>query len=142
MTDLKQRVVQIILTKLSAAKTAVDYDLAELAVDETAEYICNYCNIKTVPKELKFCWANMAMDYLAWFATQIQGSNNSQADADTVPKSNFASSIKVGDTQLNFAESSKSQTAINAAGHNMQGVLDKYVLNYQEQLNRFRRVGW
>lgn len=110
-----------------------------LAVDEVGQVIKNYCNISTVPDELKYTWANMAVDLLLY--TRV-----SQADYDTSGDNetigiNDIQKIELGDTELwlgNTSRTSKTSKALDSHSAN----LDKIVMEYKAQLQKFRRMVW
>lgn len=111
-------------------------------IDEVHQAICNYCNIDCVPEELKYVWANMVVDYWRW-STSVAGSGSG-----TPGKPNLSTvaitvaSLKEGDTTIGFSADTASQSAQSGNAHSMAAVLDQVVMNYLDQLNRFRRVVW
>lgn len=94
-----------------------------LAIDEAKIVIMNYCNISSVPAGLMFTHANMAADLLN-ASYPIQG-------LESVPLSEV-SKATIGDVSLDLDASRKSHK-IN---------LDSLILNYQSQLDKFRRLRW
>ena len=124
---LKDDVRVGVLTRLQAF--GVNVEDPTTFVDEVEQAIMNYCNITAVPIELKFVWMSMVVDYLRWMDSLKPSPSGNVAPT-------ALSSIREGDTTLGFS--------VNASGnaHNLQGVLDQVVMNYQDQLNRFRKVVW
>jgi len=105
----------------------------ELAINEIEQVIKNYCNIDKIPEELNYTWANMAVDLINY---NYQLNNN-----DDIVKADSAdvSSIKVGDTQIQLGGGNNSRAkTLNSHIPN----LDQIVLNYQSQLNKFRKMVW
>lgn len=102
----------------------------QLAVEEVEQAIKNYCNIDKIPEELKFVVANMAVDLVRY----------EQAAKDGLEEISLTdvSSIKIGDTSINLGKSSTSDSVHNRRIANV----NKVVLNYKEQLHRFRRMVW
>lgn len=115
----------------------VDATIAEpekaLAIGEVEQVIKNYCNLDRVPEALKYTWANMAVDLIKYNHESNNGGGDMAADAADV------SSIKVGDTQIQLGGGSSSRAKVlNSHRPN----LDQIVMNYQSQLNKFRRMVW
>lgn len=115
---------------IDAAITKLDI---QLAVMEVEEVIKNYCNIDEVPEALNYTWANMAVDLIKYNYESNNSGSEVAADAADV------SSLKVGDTQIQLGGGSSSRAKVlNSHRPN----LDQIVMNYQSQLNRFRRMVW
>lgn len=135
-------VIEIALAKVKALVSAgaVTETDAQLAVDEVEQVIRNYCNIcatDTIPVELNFTWANMAVDLLKY----TTASNTADAGSGTEVDSADVSSIKIGDTQISLGGAgSTNQRAAALKSHS--ATLDALTLNYRAQLNKFRRVVW
>lgn len=110
-----------------------------LAIDEVGQVIKNYCNISTIPDELKYTWANMAVDLLLY--TRV-----SRADYDTSGDNetigiNDIQKIELGDTELWLGNTSRTtKTSKALASHSAN--LDKIVMEYKAQLQKFRRMVW
>ena len=105
----------------------------QLAVMEVEEVIKQYCNMDQVPEALKYTWANMAVDLVKYNYESNNSGGEVAADAADV------SSIKVGDTQIQLGGGSGSRAKVlNSHRPN----LDQIVMNYQSQLNKFRRMVW
>ncbi len=89
-------------------------------LDKIQDMVCNYCNIKQVPKGLENVMLNMAVDlYRAESLGQEQAEGN-------------VKSITEGDVTVSFASAS----AISE-NSGMQ-----FLKDYTAQLNRYRRLGW
>ena len=130
---LREEVAMAAIERLSLLGSAVPQSLNSL-VEEVEVAILNYCNILQVPTELKFVWMNMVLDYYKWI-TQTSKANANNSGENSTPT--YLSSIKEGDTSLNFAEADPNKEA-----HVQAKVLDRIVLNYEDALNRFRKVVW
>lgn len=133
-------VIEIVSAKVKALITAgaiTDVDI-QLAVDETAQSIRTYCNIDVsipLPVELNFTHANMAVDLLKH--TYAVNSTDLDAEVDAAE----VSSIKIGDTQIQLNGASTTN-ARAAALRSHKATLDDVVMNYREQLNKFKRMVW
>ena len=104
-----------------------------LAIGEVEQVIKNYCSIDRVPEALNYTWANMAVDLIKY----NYESNNS--GGEVVVDAADISSLKVGDTQIQLGGGSSSRAKVlNSHRPN----LDRIVMNYQSQLNKFRRMVW
>lgn len=124
-------ILEIVQAKIkNEAITELDI---QLAIGEVEEVIKNYCNIDEVPEALKYTWANMAVDLVKYNYESNNSGGEVAADAADV------SSIKVGDTQIQLGGGSGSRAKVlNSHRPN----LDQIVMNYQSQLNKFRRMVW
>lgn len=96
--------------------TAGDASL-QFILDDVQETILNYCNIDALPAGLVNTGYRMAID-LFRFESPGQGEASLRI-----------TSVSEGDTSTSFANASEALSG---------GVLK----NYQEQLNRYRRIGW
>ncbi|WP_018306335.1 DNA-packaging protein [Desulfitobacterium hafniense] len=96
-------------------------------IEEIEMRILHYCGIKAVPVGLKFTWASMAID-----AVRIDLPNVAEI-SDTV---GGAESIKVGDTQVSPARGG------GDVSNTSKSAIDKVVLNYRIDLNRYRKLRW
>lgn len=115
-----------------------DIDIT-MAVEEVEQVIKNYCNILTVPEELKYTWANMAVDLLLY--TKVSRADfDVSGDAETIGI-NDIQKIELGDTELWLGNTSRtSKTSRALASHT--AALDRLVMEYKSQLQKFRRMVW
>lgn len=128
-------VLEIVKAKLNNEK--LTDDIYQLGVDEIEQVIKNYCDINAVPDALKFTWANMAVDLIRYeYASQ----NNDSDNSDGI-NARDVSSIKIGDTNIQIGSGSTTN-AHNRAIKSHTANLDTLVMNYKEQLNKFRRMVW
>jgi hypothetical protein len=130
-------VLEIVQLKLK--DTGISSEICELAVDEVAQVIKNYCNIDSIPEALKYTWANMAVDAAKY---QYASTNNDTSKLDDISVGDV-SSIKIGDTNISFANQGQGATTEReraVKSHNAN--LDSLVMNYKDQLNKFRRMVW
>lgn len=138
MSTLRSEVLSTTTSRLAQYKIASPTDL-ESYIEEVEMSILNYCNLNQVPKELKFVWVNMVIDYVKWIAQQASAT-------DAVPKKSSTptvlSSLKEGDTTIGFSADTSSVEYQASNAHKLENVLDKIVMNYEDSLNRFRRVVW
>lgn len=137
-------VLEITLAKVkdladSGAVTEID---AQLAIYEVGFVIRNYCNIeetRDIPEALNFTWANMAVDLLKY--TYETNRSDAGAGGTTEVDVSEVSSLKIGDTQISLGGSGfASQRSRILRSH--AAVLDQLTMNYQSQLNKFRRMVW
>lgn len=145
--EFKERVIQSILTKLQWFGLELAADVLYMVVDEVAQAICNYCNIPYVPTGLSGVWANMCFDYIRWGEAAKTGSPSSgegevTADYNKTLGQVFLSSIKEGNTTVGFSADSNSSWSIAANAHSPEEALQQVVMNYVDQLNRYRKVIW
>jgi hypothetical protein len=96
-------------------------------VQEIGLRILHYINQPEVPVELKFTWASMVVD-----AVRVDQPQDEQIAATV---GGGGESIKIGDTSVS-PESGKGLT------NTSKSVIDQVVLNYQVDLNRYRKLRW
>lgn len=118
--------LEIVFAKLHT-EDGVPY---QVAIEEVEQAIKNYCNIDKVPEELKFVVANMAVDLIRY--------EQAAKDALEEISPTDISSIKIGDTSINLGKSSTTDSVHSRRISNV----NKVVLNYTDQLNKFRRMVW
>lgn len=125
-------VLEILSLKTSNASITEPDKL--LAIGEVEQSIKNYCNIDEVPEALNYIWANMALDLVNY-----NFESNNQAGDTIATDPSDVSSIKVGDTQIQLGGGTGSRANV-LRSHKPN--LDQIVMNYREQLNKFRRMVW
>lgn len=104
--------------------TDISEDLICLAIEEAERVIKNYCNIREVPEELNFTWANMACDIVKSYNAEETGE----------PVNGGPASVSMGDTTVSVSNTQ------SGTGHVVD--LDAFIQNYKEQLMKFRRIKW
>lgn len=102
----------------------VEEEIINLAIEEAGQVIKNYCNIREIPEELVFTWANMACDIVKSYDAEETGE----------PVNGGPASVSMGDTTVSVSNSQ------SGTGHVVD--LDGLIQNYREQLQKFRRVKW
>lgn len=134
-----------VMTVLDIVKAKVynpaiaEFDM-EIAIAEVEQVIKNYCSLEIVPDELKYTWANMAVDLLLYsYQTNV-------ADAEVVGDiseidSADISSLSVGDIQVGIGKGGSSGARSKALSSHKPR-LDELVMNYTSQLKKFRRMVW
>ncbi len=95
-------------------------ELLLFVIDKVSDMVCNYCNIKQVPKGLENVMLNMAVDL-------YRAESLGQEQAEGTVKS-----VTEGDVTVSFASAS----AISE-NSGMQ-----FLKDYTTQLNRYRRLKW
>lgn len=99
--------------------------IIDAALEETRVFIQNYCRITCIPTELRFVLANMACDL-------IKGQYlRDTASSDSIPIDE-AMSMSVGDMSISRGS--------DTIAHKVS--LDDLLLNYKDQLNKWRRIDW
>ena len=118
-----------VLTKVKLRLGLIDilYDeLIDSYVQEIGQRILNYCNILEIPIELESTWASMTIDALRIEQPSIPEIANTNGGA---------TEIQIGDTSVKpSVDSGLTNTA--------KSVIDKVVLNYRIDLNRYRKMRW
>lgn len=119
--------------------------LLNLTIDEVEQEIKNFCNIKEVPQELTYTFANIVVDlfrYRQEFINVTKKPVESEEEDDdiTINEGNM-NSIRVGDTTITFGSGSDTMV-YNKNMRSHQANLDDVILNYKAQLKKFRRMVW
>lgn len=130
---VKDHVKQIVEVKFDTFD--VNETHVNLVIDEIETVILNYCNILEVPHALRFTWANMTVDLVKY---EIEA--NRTDELDTMFDARDVSIIHVGDTEIDFR--GLGNTVKNRILKSHDAALDDIVMNYQQQLNRFRKMVW
>ena len=126
--------LEILAVKLTDASVAEMQRL--LALAEIEQEILNYCNISAVPPQLCFVQANMARDLLLY--EQELNRVPDDGDAGEAALSGKVSSIAEGDTTVSFGNKSDAEEDRARLLGSHREMLDMLILNYREQLNKFR----
>mgnify|MGYP001434125449 CR=1 FL=1 len=107
----------------------------QVYVDEVLQNIKNYCNIPKVPVvPLRFTIINMTVDLLEYMYERTKASTNTSIEDIDVSD---VSSISVGDTSIDIGNTSNQR---NKALRSHKNNLDRIIMNYTAQLNKFRRL--
>lgn len=136
----KTLVLEIVKTKLGVETPPEP--LLNINIDEVEQAILNYCNLDVVPKALTYTFANMVCDIHTYDA-QINKDNapSDEEGLDLDISASGVNSVRVGNTTVSFGSGSDTSSR-NKALRSHQANLDSLLLNYKEQLNRFRKMGW
>jgi hypothetical protein len=137
MESLVQTVTRIIKNRPNGSK--FDESLIQDVVEETIQYVCNYCNLHTAPFELRFTIAEMAMDYLNYIGLAYGEDDESGDLLSGVNISGSVQSVEIGDTTVTLGDVASSTNSV-LSSH--QANLDTMFLNYTSQLNSFRNFRW
>lgn len=114
----------------------------DVIIRKVAQAICNYCNLNSVPKMLEGVWVDMCLDYLRYLAAL---KNELDPDTDNAGKSKtptYVSSINELSVSVGFSADSTSEQVTSKTAHDVSNGVDGIILNYVDQLNRFRRMTW
>lgn len=136
----KHLVKEIVKTKLGV-DTPPEL-LLDCNIDEIEQTIKNYCNIAEIPKQLTYTWANMVCDlhnHDCW----VNKDNNSKEDdfGNLQVNGSDVNSVRVGNTTVSFGSGGSTNSRKRALNSHMAN-LDDLILNYREQLNKFRKMVW
>ena len=134
-----EELVQLLIQKLTRLKK---YDSEEHThdvllgyVDEVTQTVENYCQIPRILFAMRFIVVNMCSDYVI-YGDEV-GKDIEEVDLNADPAD--LSSVKVGDVTIGLGDKYRSnmrKTVLNAHTYDLDSVL----LNYKDQLNRFRRI--
>jgi hypothetical protein len=95
----------------------------QFIIDVLVQKAINYCNLTVLPKALEKVLLSYAKDL--WYIGTSDPSNQGSTDV---------SSIKRGDTQINYASFSNTIRKMTSS--------DIYMSDYYKQLHVFRRIRW
>lgn len=130
------------IVKMSCTKEGEaisDFEYA-VAIDEAAVEIKNYCNITgDIPDGLKYTWANMAVDLVLY--RYYRNKETLGADGKNSLQPSLVSSMSIGDTSVTFGKAGSSDGAYSEAKAHVAN-LDDLLMNYKDQLNKYRKMVW
>ncbi len=126
---------EIVETKLNGDN--IPDGIVTLSILETEQAILSYCNINEMPESLVFTWANMSIDLIKY---QVESTTAPQGGVDNIDMIDV-STLKIGDTQIGLQGGSGSSTRAKALSSHRPN-LDSLVMNYKDQLAKYRRMVW
>lgn len=122
--------------------TMPSQDAGEVIIRKIAQAICNYCNIESVPRMLEGVWVDMCIDYLRYLLAVKDSVNPSTDNAGKSKVPTYVSSINELSVSVGFNADDTSEQVTSKNAHDVTNGVDGIVLNYVDQLNRFRRMTW
>lgn len=130
-------VLEIVKARMVEDSVPTDDVLIMLSVEEVEQAIKNYCNLDSVPEELKFVWANMTIELIRYHNASVNGDDG---NIDSINASDV-SSLKIGDTTVTLGSGSTSGATARAIKSH-RPTLDDIVMNNKSHLRKFRRMVW
>lgn len=136
MIDFETRVLNIIESRIGfdiSSNEVLSY------VREVEQFVINYCCVPEVPEALIYTVANMSIDLLGFYEIKKQDSKSDSNDSDSsLELVGGVSSVRVGDTTIKVGDVGGTIATNTRNSHKAN--LDELVMNYQHQLNMFRRI--
>lgn len=135
MKDLKgtEEVLEIVKIRLGATEENADITpFIKILIQQAGQKILNLTNLDTVPKGLYYLWANIVKDL---FIIELPNHDLSQGLVST-----GGGSITIGDTSIK-GENSNSNSG-NAGSKSKEKSLEDVVLNYKQEIYRYRDLRW
>lgn len=132
-------VLEVITSKLKMYGITWDNTQIEPILDETDQFIKNYCHIDTIPKELVYVRSNMTVDYIRHLVASEPLKDEKELDISCSKRTGPLTLISSGDVTYQFGSVQASKTNLMNS-HTPD--LDTLFLNYISQLNVFRRMVW
>ena len=129
-------ILELISHKLDKLGVTTNQTDIEISLEEVDQYIKNYCHIDSIPNELLFVRANLVTDYLRYLDANKPGDGTVDVDNASVGP---LTAISSGDVSYSFANNATNKNHISNA-HTAN--LDSLLMNYEAQLNKFRRAVW
>lgn len=136
-------VEEIVKSKFEPNEIVDDMKITML-IEEVKYAILNFTYRSEVPEGLKFVWANMVLDYINYLLAM--DAEKKAAESDLTDPGNLdlivgaVSKLKVGDTDFSFESKDTASLFGGASSKSHSVVLDDIVMNYREQLIRYRRI--
>lgn len=119
-------VLAVVKLRLGLNDSNLYDEIIDSYVQEIGQRILNYCNILEVPTNLEPTWASMTIDALRIEQPNIPEVANTNGGAVEV---------QIGDTSVSPSGDSELTNTSKLA-------IDKIVLNYRIDLNRYRKMRW
>lgn len=135
MTDFETRVLDIIESRIGFNISSED---VFSYVVEVEQFIINYCCVPEVPEALIYTVANMSIDLLSFYELRKQDAEASSDGGSDLDLVGDVSSVKIGDTTIKVGD--VGGTIATNVRNSHKANLDEIVMNYQSQLNMFRRI--
>lgn len=132
-------ILQVITNKLTIYGITWDEPQINLILDETDQFIRNYCHIDNIPDELVYVRSNMTVDYIRNLEGSKPLKDDEELDIACSKKTGPLTLISSGDVTYQFGSVQASRTNV-ANAHTVD--LDSLFLNYKQQLDAFRRLVW
>ena len=132
-------ILQVITNKLTIYGITWDAPQITLILDETDQFIKNYCHIEDIPEELVYVRSNMTVDYIRHLVASKPLKGEEEMDISCSKKTGPLTLISSGDVTYQFGSVQASRTNLMNS-HTVD--LDSLFLNYTNQLNAFRRLVW
>ena len=137
----EQRVITEAATTLRLLGGDVSsYDDAAVLTAAVGRAIRNFCNRDDIPTELESVWASMVVDYVRWASAVKKQNDPSSSGASTAGAR--ISSITELSVSAQFSDDTTSQTAQAASAHSVASGVEGIIMDYRDQLYRFRRMTW
>jgi hypothetical protein len=140
-TAQEQRVIAEAATTLGllGVDAPADADAAVLSA-AVGRAIRNFCNRDDIPAALESVWASMVVDYARWASAVKKQNDPSGGGASTAGAR--ISSITELSVSAQFSDDTTSQAAQAASAHSVASGVEGIIMDYRDQLYRFRRMTW
>ena len=121
---MEQIVLEIVKARLHLS---AEWDALVLSyVQEIGQRILHYCHLDLIPDTLQFIWAAMVID-----AIRIDQPQEEAIKSTT----DVRTETTIGDTSVNSVQNKE-------YSNTSKSVIDRVVLNYRVDLNRYRKLVW
>ena len=140
-TAQEQRVITEAATTLRLLGVAApaDADAAVLAA-AVGRAIRNFCNREDVPTDLESVWASMVVDYVRW-ASAVKRQNDPSGSVASTAGARISSITELS-VSAQFSDDTTSQSAQAASSHSVASGVEGIIMDYRDQLYRFRKMTW
>lgn len=131
-------ILNIITNKLQFHKIELPVEAIEGLIPEIDQAVKNYCHLDELPEALLYVRANLCVDYIRYQQSSIP-LEPTQLDTQQTQKVGPLTLVSAGDVTYQFGSVQASKSNL-CNSHLID--LDKFLLNYEKQLNPFRRLTW
>lgn len=140
-TAQEQRVITEAATTLGLLGVgAPDESDAAVLTAAVGRSIRNFCNRDDIPRELESVWSSMVVDYVRW-AEAVKRQNDPSGSVASTAGARISSITELS-VSAQFGDDTTSQAAQSASAHSVASGVEGVIMDYRDQLYRFRRMTW
>ena len=115
-------------------------DAMPVLVAAVGKAIRNFCNRDDIPRELESVWAGMVVDYVRW-ASAVKKQNDPSGSVTSTAGARISAITELS-VSAQFSDDTTSQAAQAASAHSVASGVDGIIMDYRDQLYRFRKMTW
>lgn len=115
----------------------IDQAIIDMSIAEVTQTVLNYCDLDVLPEQLNFTVANMSVDLIKYRYESTRDISNMDITDAIDPAS--VTMVKEGDTTIQIGSGGNSSGRAKALKSH-SGNLDGLIMNYKDQLQKFRSL--